>query len=65
MESYVLVYKPLEDLSRNKTHDLGKDILAYVHTLRNYAAKLRTHFKSRLSKNVVKLYNVNKLGIVV
>ena len=59
--SFVLVYKLLEDLSRNQTHDLGEDILAFVLTMRNYAAKLRTHFKSRLPKNVVKFYNVNKL----
>lgn len=48
--SFVLVYKSLEDLSRNQIHDLGKDILAFVHTLRNYAAKLRTHFQIAVVK---------------
>lgn len=47
----ILLDEALEDLSGDKLGDLGENILAVVHNQWFAATKLRTHFKSRLSKN--------------
>jgi len=41
----------LENLSGYEAGDLCKNILAFVHNQWGMPTKLRTHFKSRLSKN--------------
>ena len=51
----------LEDLPGDETGDLGENILAFVHNQWVEATKLRTHFKSRLSKNCYKILRFNYL----
>ena len=51
----VLLDEALEDLPGDETGDLGENILASVHNQWVGITKLRTHFKSRLSKNCYKI----------
>ena len=45
----------LKDLPGDETGDLGENILTFVHNQWVGATKLRTHFKSRLSKGCYKI----------
>lgn len=57
----ILLDEALEDLSGDKLSNLGENILAVVHNQWFTATKLRTHFKSRLSKNCRNILKFNNL----